>query len=269
MRDPYAAIADADSVLQQRLSDVLELRASDPQQRAMLRAYLSEIDLPRGSRALEIGCGTGAVSRTLAESLSFEVVGVDPSPVFVARAQELGKRLAGLSFIQGDGRSLALGDAAFDLVVFHTTLCHIPKPDLALREAYRVLRPRGWLSIFDGDYMTTTVAIGSFDPLQYLVDAMVANFVNDPWLIRRLSKILGSCGFQLASVRSHGYMQTSEPTYMLTLIDRGADVLKASGSLSADAADGLRSEARRRAEAGEFFGHISFVSAIARKPDRD
>ena len=267
MPDPYATIADADPALQERLSEVLELRARDSQQQAMLRAYLSEIELPPGAKALEIGCGTGAVSRALVEWLKLEVTGLDPSPIFVARAQELGRHLPSLTFMQGDGRSLTLADASFDLVVFHTTLCHIPNPEVALREAYRVLRPDGWLTVFDGDYTTTTVAINAFDPLQPLVSAMVANFVHNPWFTRRLSKTLESSGFRVLSLRSHGYTQTVEPTYMLTLVDRGADILSASGSLTADTADALRKEARRRAQAGEFFGHISFVSVIARKPN--
>jgi SAM-dependent methyltransferase len=227
---------------------------------------LSEIELPPGAKALEIGCGTGAISRALVELLKLEVTGLDPSPIFVDRAQKLSGHLSGLTFMQGDGRSLPFADASFDLVVFHTTLCHIPNPEIASREAYRVLRPNGWLTVFDGDFTTTTVAINAFDPLQDLVNATVANFVHDPWLVRRLSKTLESTGFRLLSLRSHGYTQTAEPTYMLTLVDRGADILSASGSLSADAADALRKEARRRAQAGEFFGHISFVSVIARKP---
>ena len=267
MPDPYATIADADPSLQERLAEVLELRAKDTQQQAMLRAYMSEIELPPGASALEIGCGTGAVSRALVESLKLAVTGLDPSPILVARARELGKHLPGLTFMQGDGRSLNLADATFDLVVFHTTLCHIPNPEMALREAYRVLRPDGWLAVFDGDYTTTTVAISDVDPLQRLVDAMVANFVHDPWLTRRLPKTLGSVGFRVQSLRSHGYTQTSEPTYMLTLVDRGAEILIGAGSLTADDADALRNEARRRAQAGEFFGHISFVSVIARKPN--
>jgi hypothetical protein len=36
MPDPYASIAQADETLQARLADVLEVRAADPQQRAML-----------------------------------------------------------------------------------------------------------------------------------------------------------------------------------------------------------------------------------------
>jgi ubiquinone/menaquinone biosynthesis C-methylase UbiE len=263
--DPYAAIADADLALQARLSEVLELRAGDPQQRGMLRAYLSELELPPGAKALEIGCGTGAVSRALVEILSADVTGVDSSPVFIERARELANGIPGLTFLQGDGRSLALPDASFDLVVFHTTLCHIADPEGALREARRILRQDGWLAVFDGDYPTTTVALGDFDPLQALVDAMVANFVNNPWLTRRLSKTLASIGFHVCSVRSHAYTQTRDPVYMLTLIDRGADVLVKSGAVTADGADALRKEGRRRAQNGEFFGHISFVSVIARK----
>ena len=90
MPDPYTAISDADVALQQRLTHVLELRAADPQQKEMLHAYLSEIELPQGARALEVGCETGAVSRTLAESLKLEVTGIDPSAVFLARVLELG-----------------------------------------------------------------------------------------------------------------------------------------------------------------------------------
>src|SRR5262245_39785597 len=123
--DPYARITEVDASLQARLSEILELRAADPQQRAMLGSYLSELQVPPGAKALEVGCGTGAVSRALVELLKVEVVGVDPSSIFVARARELARGIPGLSFVQGDGRSLDVTDGSVDLVVFHTTLCHV------------------------------------------------------------------------------------------------------------------------------------------------
>ena len=107
MPDPYAHIASADVDLQARLAAVLELRAADPQQRAMLDAYLSEVRLPDSAIALDVGCGTGAVTRALAEMPNVrEAIGIDPSSVFVEKAREIGKANPRLSFRTGDARAL-------------------------------------------------------------------------------------------------------------------------------------------------------------------
>ena len=103
MPDPYASIAQADEALQVKLAEVLELRAADPQQRTMIDAYLSALELPKDAVALEVGCGTGAVTRILATMPGIEkVVGIDASSVFIERARSLGGRLSHLSFETGD-----------------------------------------------------------------------------------------------------------------------------------------------------------------------
>ena len=266
MPDPYATIARADEALQARLAAVLELRAADPQQRAMLDSYLAELELPRDAAALEVGCGTGAVTRVLALGPGIGIaIGIDPSRIFIERARELGAEVPNLSFETGDAQSLRFADASFDLVVFHTSLCHVPDPARALTEAHRILRAGATLVVFDGDYMTTTVAIDAFDPLQRTVDAMLANYLQHPWLIRRLARMLRSIGFDITSLRGHAYTQVSEPSYLLTIIERGAEALVGTGGIGAAQGEALVAEAHRRVEAGEFFGHISFVSVIARK----
>jgi ubiquinone/menaquinone biosynthesis C-methylase UbiE len=267
MPDPYASITEADESIQRRLAEVLELRAADPQQRDMTEQYLSKILLPDGARALEIGCGTGAVSRRIAERFPrIDVVGVDPCRIFLDKARQLAAHLANLSFCEGDGRALSFANESFDLVVFHTSLCHIPEPQDTIREAQRVLRPAGWLAAFEGDYVTTTVATSDFDPLQQAIEATVANFVHDRWLTRRLPKLLCTQGFALTSLRGFNFTQTSEPTYMLTLVDRGAELLFAQGAIGFEAAEAIKAEAKRRVAAEEFFGSISFLSLIVRKP---
>jgi ubiquinone/menaquinone biosynthesis C-methylase UbiE len=267
--DVYAAIADVDVATQERLAEILELRAADRQQRAMLESYLSEIEFPPGARVLEIGCGTGPVTRVLARQPDVaEAVGVDPSPVFISTARELAGPAAGATFEQGDGRSLKFADGDFDAAILHTTLCHIPQPERVLAEAFRVLRSDGTLAVFDGDYTTITVAVGNCDPLQDCIEAVKAVFINDVWLVRRLPTLLRSAGFELVSSRGHSYLQTSDPEYMLTLVDRGADTLASWGRIGPDLCASLKAEAQRRAETEAFYGFIGFVSVIARKPAR-
>ena len=133
----------------------------------MLRSYLADIDLPDSAAVLDVGCGTGAVSRELAARFPRgRVVGIDPSPVFLAAARALAVDFPSLSFVEGDCRSLPHDEACFDAVFFHTTLSHVPGAESALNEAFRVLHPGGILAVFDGNYTTTTLATGDFDPLQ-------------------------------------------------------------------------------------------------------
>lgn len=73
-------------------------------------------------------------------------------------------------------------------------------------------------------------------------------------------------GFAVTSLRSHGYTQTTEPQYMLTIVDRGADLLAGAGTIGTEQAEALKREARPRVTAGAFFGYISYISVIARKP---
>jgi SAM-dependent methyltransferase len=250
--DVYAAITEAEPAVVEGLVDILELRASDPQQREMRETYFADIEFRPDARVAEIGCGPGPVARALASLPGVgTVLGIDPSPIFVERGRELARDIPNLSFIEGDGRELPLEDESLDVVVFHTTLCHIPGPELA---------------IFDGDYATTTCACGDFDPLQACAEACVDYLVHDRWLIRRLPKLVRDTGFKLGRFRSHSYMEApSSGGYMLAIVDRGADALLASGRITPETTDTLKAEARRRSDAGEFFGHIAYASLVAQK----
>jgi ubiquinone/menaquinone biosynthesis C-methylase UbiE len=180
------------------------------------------------------------------------VVGVDPAPSLLLVARTLAADLASVSFEQADGRALPYEESTFDVVVFDSTLCHVPEPDLALAEARRVLRPGGALAIFDGDYATTTVALCDSDPLQTCADAMMRHSVHDRWLVRRLPSLVRRAGFDVVRFRGHGYVESTVGGYMLTVIDRGADLLRARGQIGEGLAAALKAEARERVAGGRF-----------------
>jgi ubiquinone/menaquinone biosynthesis C-methylase UbiE len=270
LSDVWATVAELDAATQGRLADVLETRGADPKQQEMRRMFLAEVEFPAAAQVLEVGCGTGVLTRALAGLAEVEaVVGVDLAPSLLDKARQLAADLPGIRFEQADARSLPFADETFDVVVFASTLSHVPEPERALAEAFRVLRPEGGrLAAFDGDYATTTVALGDHDPLQVCVDAMMAGSVNDRRVMRRLPTLARDCGFQLTRTGSHGFVETGDGGYMLTVIDRGADMLHAAGKVGGELAAALKAEARRRVAAGEFFGHIAYVSLIARKQTR-
>lgn len=266
MADAYTTIAEASNDIQQRLANVLELRASDPQQRDMLAAYLNDLDLSPPSALLEVGCGTGAVCRELARRFPRgQITGVDPSPVFLEHARRLSAEYSNIRFVEGECQTLPAEAESVDAVIFHTTLSHIPWQEIALQEAFRVLRPGGILSVFDGDYATTTLTTGDHDPLQCCADAAMSALVHDRLLIRKAPALIRAAGFSLMKQRALGIIETTDPCYMLTIVDRGADTLHAAGTIGEDLAQSFKTEARRRAASGSFFGAISYGSFLARK----
>jgi ubiquinone/menaquinone biosynthesis C-methylase UbiE len=266
MPDVWSMVGELDATTQERLADVLETRGGDPQQQAMRRSFLADIAFPPRAHVLEVGCGTGVLTRALARWSGVNaVVGVDSAPSLLDKARELAADLPNVVFQEDDGRSLPFEAGAFDVTIFDSTLSHVAQPEGALAQAFRVLRPAGWLGIFDGDYATTTVALGDDDLLQARVDAMLANSVHDRWLVRGLPALVRGCGFELVSFQSHGFMETAGG-YMVTIIDRGADILSGLGQIDEAMATALKAEARRRLEAGTFFGHIAYASLVARKP---
>ncbi len=95
------------------------------------------------ARAVDVGCGTGLSTVALKE-IAEEIVGVDASAEMVALAEKDERIEYGVA----DALSLPFGENEFDLM----TLCsafHWLDRKKFLREAGRVLRPQGWLIVYD------------------------------------------------------------------------------------------------------------------------
>jgi putative ABC transport system permease protein len=117
--------------------------------RRMVRA----LRLDRGSRVLEIGCGTGLNLPLLSEAVSpaGRVVAVDLTPEMLARARRRVREggLSNVTLLNGDAASLPFGDGSFDGVLGSLSLTVIDDPERALAECRRLLRPGGWFCFMD------------------------------------------------------------------------------------------------------------------------
>ncbi len=96
-----------------------------------------------GTRVLDVACGSG-VAAAEAAARGALVTGVDFSAAMLEVARQAHPAIA---FLQGDAEALPCGDATFDAVVANFGVHHVPRPPLALAEAFRVLVPGGRIAV--------------------------------------------------------------------------------------------------------------------------
>jgi ubiquinone/menaquinone biosynthesis C-methylase UbiE len=124
------------------------------------RKTLQYTQLQPGENLLDVGCGTGQLTRLAAELLKKdgEVIGVDPSVEMLQVAKRNATKVhSKANFQLGVIESLPFENEHFDIVLSSMMLHHLP-PDLkrtGLAEIYRVLKPGGRLMVVDVDKPTS------------------------------------------------------------------------------------------------------------------
>jgi ubiquinone/menaquinone biosynthesis C-methylase UbiE len=127
---------------------------------ALRRQTVRLAQIQPGERVLEVGCGTGDVAllARAAAGPAGAVVGIDPSPEMIARAQQkAARRRVGIDYRVGVIENLELPSASFDIVLSSLMMHHLPErlKHEGLAEIRRVLKPGGRLLVVDVTPPTT------------------------------------------------------------------------------------------------------------------
>jgi SAM-dependent methyltransferase len=234
--------------------------------RLVARELLAWLAVPSGSRWLDVGCGTGALSETiLGEAAPGEVVGCDPSAGFIGYAVERIKDRRA-RFRVADARSLPFEDARFDAVVSGLVLNFIADPRRGLAEMVRVARTGGVVAAYVWDYA------GEMQLMRHFWDAAAAL---DPAAVeldegRRfplcrpeaLERVFHEAGLEAVAVRS-----IDVPTVFRDFDDYWGPFLGAQGpapSYAMSLDEGRRTRLRERLRSGLPTAHDGSISLVAR-----
>ena len=122
------------ALFQREISDELEL--------------LNELIPLNAQRMIELGCGAAKLGRALVARFAHcEWVGLEVDKI--QHAANLSAPAPRMQFVESGAQAIPFGDATFDLAIMLKSLHHVPLAllDVALNEAWRVLRPDGLLYV--------------------------------------------------------------------------------------------------------------------------
>ena len=116
----------------------------------LARAMCAAAGVRSGHYALDVGCGSGALTAALADVLGSEnVSAVDPSEPFVEAARA---KVPGARILVGPAESLPFADDAFDATLSQLVVNFLTDPEQGLREMSRVTRGGGVVAGCVWDY---------------------------------------------------------------------------------------------------------------------
>jgi demethylmenaquinone methyltransferase/2-methoxy-6-polyprenyl-1,4-benzoquinol methylase len=168
------------------------------QDRAWRRAAARAAGLAGGQTAVDVACGTGALTRELAASApGATVLGVDFSWEMVRRAAGTPGPPAdpqpASAFLVGDALRLPLRDASVDLVTIAFGLRNLPEPGRGLLELRRVLRPGGRLVVCEFSQPVVPVLRGVYRRyLTRLMPLAARRLTSDPEAYQYLARSIGA-----------------------------------------------------------------------------
>jgi len=112
----------------------------------LLEAGIKCCGIKQKELILDIGCGMGATLSYLDSVYHMKGVGIDPSEYLLEKAR---KNFPEGEFIKGDGEHIPFEEKTFHLAICECSLSLMTNTYKALKEAYRVLKPGGYLIIED------------------------------------------------------------------------------------------------------------------------
>jgi SAM-dependent methyltransferase len=249
----------------------LEERGRTPAQAGLRRRFLRFAKLARGQRVLEVGAGTGIVTRDAAALVGprGRVIGVDPSRVMTEAARRFARRLGrgGRPVHEvGDGARLRFAAGRFDRVFAVTVLLHVQDSEAILRDMLRVTRPGGFLAIQDQDFGSLTLDHPDRALTARIMDGVVARMYPDPWSGRTLFGRLVRLGLGRVRLFVDVYEDTRLEPYTHAMLTRRALNAVRLGLASAGAAARWMAAIERLAASGQFAFTLNYYAVRGVKP---
>ena len=269
--DMWQSIATIDVERAREICARLELRGRSEDEVAARSAYLDLIGVVPGERVLDVGCGSGVVTRAVDRRIAPNgmAVGLDPSPALLTVARELAEQEGVGELVdlrEGDARSLPFGDGEFDVVLAVTSLSHIPAGEQAIPELVRVARFGGRVGVFDRDTDSLIIAHPDRDITRRIVTSFSDQQSMDGWLARRLLGRLTEVGLQDVHVRAFTSIERDASSFFALGALRAAETAVQAGVITEEEHQRWIDALREEQAAGRFIVGLTHLFVWGTRP---
>ncbi len=178
----------------QQESQRLEKQNALPQYSILEELKFLELDL-NGKKILDAGCGTGTLTRTLAQNFHADISGCDASLERIQEAKILSKD--SLSFFQADLTAMPLPENEYDVIIVRFVLEHTLSPHKIIHELTRILKPGGHLVVIDLDGLIFNLHHQD-EQLGRQLDLLQKHLPIDLYIGRKLPRMLMEADLELS-----------------------------------------------------------------------
>jgi arsenite methyltransferase len=239
--------------------------------RKLRKSYLDLLSVQPGEHVLDVGCGTGANSIALVESLqgNCRVTGIDNSePMLAIGRENLRKHPFGDRIVlqPGDAHRLSFGDGDFDSAMIIQVLEYSIDPIALLKEIRRVLKDRAKIFVADTDW-DTIVWNSTQKEITRRIVSQWSDHEADGWQGRKIVEYLKRTGF----MNIHGGIFTIAETsfepggYAHTVTEVVTDYLERSGKMKRKVLEEWIADLKEQDRNGYFYFSLNRYAFVAEK----
>ncbi|CAN5756155.1 class I SAM-dependent methyltransferase [soil metagenome] len=264
--DPFANINSCTPEHIEKLATILEIRGAQPRQTKMRDACFNAAGLRKGMSVLEIGCGTGVVTRELARIAGRDgrVVGIDVSSALLSYAR--GRTVPGgvpIDYRIGNAYDLDFATDSFDASCSVTLLAHLQNLKAVVAEMIRVTRHT--IMILDQDYQTLVFENSDTKLTRKILQHGADYNVLDGWCGRKLPGLLVNQNLNNVQCWPFVYAERDSQSYLITIAERFAALAVAHDVATEEEARVWLQELYDRAVEGSFFASLNYYFAFGIK----
>ena len=265
-KSSWSETSQIDSNKAKEMAEYFESRSQYKDQKKINHALKDLLNLKNGDKILDVGCGTGILTRLIASSLFPKgfITGIDISNHFVALARNYIQDLnynSIINFDVGDAENLPYPDGYFDTAFATRLLLYVHNPQQTVKEMKRVVKEKGRIVLADWDYDTLVVDHSNRLLTRKIIHWRTDNKDGNNWSGRQLYRLLKEQDLEEIIITPVITIAIDENNSLTKSIFNAATGALEAAIITVNQYETWISELKRKLQEGKFFASIVYFLA--------